>query len=57
MKKYRCKYCGKTVLRQSKKAWIKSYCALSGKTVRLIFTIDDRFRKERENLLARMGEE
>lgn len=33
---YHCKHCGKTVLRQSEKKWIKSICDKTGKTVRLI---------------------
>ncbi len=33
---YRCDHCGNTVLRESDKAWIKSYCMKSGKNVRLI---------------------
>jgi phage FluMu protein Com len=36
MAKYRCKHCGKTVNRESKKAWIKSYCDTSDKYVHLI---------------------
>lgn len=34
---YRCKHCGKVVLRESEKAWIKSICDASGyKTVHLM---------------------
>lgn len=32
---YRCKHCGKTVKRESVKRWITSYCAATGKVVRL----------------------
>lgn len=32
---YRCKHCGKTVFRESTKAWIKSYCEESGRDVHL----------------------
>jgi hypothetical protein len=34
--KYYCKHCKKTVSRNSKKAWVKSYCEEYGKTVHLI---------------------
>jgi ribosomal protein L37AE/L43A len=34
--KYKCKYCGKEVERESEKQWIPSYCEETGKTVRLI---------------------
>ena len=34
--RYRCKHCGKTVLRESTKAWIKSVCGQTGKTVHLM---------------------
>ena len=34
--KYRCPHCGKTVKRDSSKAWIKSYCEKTGKNTRLI---------------------
>ena len=33
---YYCKHCGKTVRRDSEKAWIKSYCEKAGKEVRLM---------------------
>ena len=37
MAKYRCKWCGKVVERDSDKAWVKSTCDDSGyKTVHLI---------------------
>lgn len=36
MNKYRCKHCGKIVLRDSNKAWIKSYCEKTGKNVHLL---------------------
>lgn len=35
MTSYRCRHCGKTVKRDSIKAWIKSYCSETGKDVRL----------------------
>jgi len=41
MNYYRCKHCGKVVLRLSTKAWIKSYCELTGKDVRLVRVKDD----------------
>ena len=34
--KYHCKHCGKTMERESNKAWIKSFCELNGKNVRLV---------------------
>lgn len=34
-RKYKCKHCGKIVQRRSDKAWIKSYCDATGKTVHL----------------------
>ena len=34
--KYKCKYCGKVVTRNSDKKWIKSDCEESGVTTRLI---------------------
>jgi len=33
---YKCKHCGKTVLRDSQKAWIRSYCEYTGKDVHLV---------------------
>lgn len=33
---YRCKHCGKVVLRESEKAWIKSICGEKGITVHLM---------------------
>ena len=36
MRIYKCKHCKNTVLRDSKKAWIKSYCDKIGKNVHLI---------------------
>ena len=32
---YRCPHCGKTVLRESTKAWIESFCTRKVKVVRL----------------------
>ena len=32
---YECKQCGKTVLRQSQKGWIRSYCSTTGRTARI----------------------
>jgi hypothetical protein len=32
---YRCHHCGKTVLRESTKRWLTSYCETTGKTTRL----------------------
>jgi len=34
--KYRCKHCGKTFKRKSKKIWVKSYCTAMEKYVHLI---------------------
>lgn len=36
MKRYRCVHCGKIVTRQSDKAWVKSYCEKTGRTVHLL---------------------
>ena len=36
MSRYRCAHCKKVVKRDSNKAWIKSYCESTGKTVHLI---------------------
>jgi phage FluMu protein Com len=33
---YRCKHCGKTVQRDSDKAWIKSYCDDTDRDVHLM---------------------
>lgn len=33
--KYKCKHCGKVVLRDSQKKWINSYCEETGKMARL----------------------
>jgi hypothetical protein len=33
---YRCKHCKKTVMRDSIKAWIKSYCDTTGRYVHLV---------------------
>ena len=33
---YYCNHCGKTVSRNTEKAWIKSYCEKTGKDVRLM---------------------
>lgn len=35
MTRYRCKHCGKTMLRPSRKAWVKSFCDETGKSVHL----------------------
>lgn len=35
-RKYYCAHCKKTVLRMSNKAWIKSYCGPTGRTVHLV---------------------
>lgn len=32
---YQCRHCGKVVMRESDKAWIKSLCEKTGKIVRL----------------------
>jgi DNA-directed RNA polymerase subunit RPC12/RpoP len=32
---YKCKHCGKKLVRDSKKKWIKSYCETTGKNVRI----------------------
>jgi ribosomal protein L37AE/L43A len=39
---YHCKACGKTVKRESEKAWIKSICADTGKDVRITRVFDIR---------------
>ena len=36
MNKYYCKYCGKTVYRDSTKQWVKSYCVFASKKIHLI---------------------
>lgn len=36
MNLYYCRHCKKNVKRASVKKWIKSYCAKTGKTVRLV---------------------
>ena len=36
MAKYRCRHCKKTVTRNSKKAWIKSYCDRTDRPVHLV---------------------
>lgn len=33
--KYRCPHCGEVVVRKSERAWIKSYCDKTGKTVHM----------------------
>ena len=33
--KYKCIHCGYIVERESDKKWIKSYCEMSGKNIRL----------------------
>jgi len=33
--KYKCKHCGKVVVRASNKQWVKSYCDKTGKVVHL----------------------
>jgi hypothetical protein len=33
--RYRCKHCGKVVIRLSDKAWVKSYCSQTGREVHL----------------------
>lgn len=35
-KKYKCKHCGKIVVRLSRKQWVQSYCLKTGKVVHLI---------------------
>lgn len=35
MNNYYCKHCGKTMQRDSSKAWINSYCESTGKNVRM----------------------
>lgn len=35
MSEYRCVHCGKTMHRDSLKAWVKSFCEKSGYTVHL----------------------
>jgi len=35
MSKYRCNACGKTVMRESSKRWMKSLCEATGKDVRI----------------------
>ncbi len=34
--RYRCAHCRKIVKRSSAKAWVKSYCAATGRTVHLV---------------------
>ncbi len=36
MTTYYCRHCGAKIKRQSLKAWIKSYCSIIGKTVRIV---------------------
>lgn len=36
MNNYKCKHCGGILERESNKAWIKSYCSVSGKNVHLM---------------------
>lgn len=36
MNKYVCRHCGKVVSRDSKKAWVKSYCTKTDRTVHLV---------------------
>ena len=36
MTTYFCRHCGATVKRDSDKAWMKSYCSIIGKTVRIV---------------------
>lgn len=33
--RYRCRHCDQILLRPSTKAWLKSFCERSGKTVRI----------------------
>ena len=33
---YQCRHCGKIVKRKSDKAWVKSWCEKTGKTVHLM---------------------
>lgn len=33
--KYRCPHCGKVEIRECSKAWVKSYCDKTGKTVHM----------------------
>jgi hypothetical protein len=33
---YRCNHCGKTVLRDSTKAWVRSFCETTGRHVHLV---------------------
>jgi phage FluMu protein Com len=35
MNTYRCPHCGDLLTRESRKAWIKSFCAKTGRIVRL----------------------
>lgn len=34
-RKYRCVHCGKVLLRESNKQWVKSMCDATGKTAHL----------------------
>lgn len=34
-RKYRCVHCGKVLLRESNKQWVKSTCDTTGKTVHM----------------------
>lgn len=36
MSKYYCKHCGRTVMRESKQAWINSFCTKVGKVTMLV---------------------
>jgi phage FluMu protein Com len=46
---YRCRWCKKTVLRNGTKAWVKSYCTETGRTVRLIRQPDPNPNNENNN--------
>lgn len=39
---YRCKHCGKTVRRNSDKAWVKGFCDKTNKTVHLMRVLPKR---------------
>ena len=34
--RFRCKHCGKILLRKTDKQWVKSYCTQTGRTVHLM---------------------
>ncbi|MEJ7932557.1 hypothetical protein WG922_21485 [Ramlibacter sp. AN1015] len=36
MNNYRCVHCGRVVLRESVKAWVRSFCERTGRTVHLL---------------------